>query len=352
MKDNEEMKSAYLEALKKEISLLAPLYMNQEIISLYFGGGTPYLFGAGRFESLFRTLEKHISLTPSCEITIEANPEHVTLQELSALRSLGMNRLSLGVQSFHEEELYFLQRSNTPCSFSNAIQYATQAGFHNLSLDLLYDLPGQTMKSWSDTLQKALSFPISHLSLYNLTIEPHTAFHRKQKEILARMPKEEESLALYQKAEELLYHAGFHQYEISAFARPGARSIHNTGYWTARSYLGFGASASGFYSLIRYTNTSQFTSYLHALSHGCFAFDLVESLAPEDRLKELLAVGLRYFDGISLPVLQQKVGCAIPKETLETLSQLENGGFLHLEPFIQLTERGRLVYDSIASELI
>lgn len=346
------MKSAYLEALKREITLYSPLYLNHDIVSLYFGGGTPYLFGASRFESLLQMLGKYISLSPSCEITIEANPEYVTLQELSALRSLGINRLSLGVQSFHEEELTFLQRAHTESSFSKAIHYATQAGFQNISLDLLYDLPGQTLKSWCDTLQKALTFPISHLSLYNLTIEPHTAFHRKQKELLARMPKEEESLLLYQTAQELLHHADFHQYEISAFARPGARSLHNIGYWTARPYLGFGTSASGFYSLIRYTNKSHFASYVHALSDGYVVFDSVESLAPEDRLKELLAVGLRFFDGVSLPILQQTVGCAISKETQETLSRLENDGFLHVDPFIQLTERGRLVYDSIASELI
>ena len=166
------------------------------------------------------------------------------------------------------------------------------------------------------------------------------------------MPKEEESLLLYQHAQELLKKHGFTQYEISAFAKKGAISFHNIGYWTGRSYLGFGPSASGFYSLIRYTNKSDISSYIQAMANGRFVFDLTEQISKEDRFKELLTVGLRYFDGVSLPLLQQKIGCVIPKETQETLIQLEKDGFITGMPLIQLTERGRLVYDSIASELI
>lgn len=334
----------------REIALYAPLLAEQDIVSLYFGGGTPYLLGAKKVGHVIQEISCLSNLSPSAEITLESNPEQITYEELGSFRSVGINRLSVGVQSFHEKELRLLERPRI--TLSSVMDDIARSGFTNISLDLMYDLPWQTIESWRSTLDRVLSLPITHLSLYNLTIEPKTAFFYKKEKLISKMPSEEQSLLLYQAAVEKLEQAGFMQYEISAFARQGKRSLHNIGYWTARPYLGFGPSASGFYSLIRYTNRSNLREYVHALSENTFVFDSIEQVSKEARLRELLAVGLRYFDGVSLSLLEQVVGAPFSEETTKKLGQLVEDAFLKKNDLFQLTERGKLVYDSIASELI
>ena len=191
------------------------------------------------------------------------------------------------------------------------------------------------------------------MSLYNLTIEPHTHFWRKKEELTSHMPKERESALRYTKTVEMASKYDFEQYELSAFSKKGFSSIHNVGYWTGEPYLGFGPSASSFYSLTRFTAVKDLKKYCYSIKNKEFAFDEVETISKPDRLKELLAVGLRYHPGVDSAQLESIVGDTMPKETIKTLTLLENEGFItKRKNVIQLTQKGRLVYDTVASWII
>lgn len=338
-----------MEALLIEIDYYVPLIANHTLLSCYFGGGTPYLFGPNRIKKILNKFPNaHFQ-----EITLEANPENITKENLDGYYSAGINRLSFGVQSFQQPELDLLGRKHSYKQILDALSTARNSGFSNISIDLIYDLPYQSKKTWFDTLQRALELPVTHMSLYNLTIEPHTQFWRKKEELSSHMPKERESALRYTKTVELASKFGFEQYEISAFAKKGFCSIHNVGYWTGEPYLGFGPSASSFYAQARFTAVKDLKKYCSSIKNKEFIFDEVEVISKPERFKELLAVGLRYHPGVDSAQLESIVGVTMPKETIKTLTLLENEGFISKnENVIQLTKKGRLLYDTIASWII
>lgn len=350
--DQEESKDSLLEAFLQEIQFYAPLIQNHEILSIYFGGGTPYLFGAKRIETVLHALQQ-FAFPSYVECTLEANPEHVTEDELQHLFQAGVNRLSYGVQSFHQKDLDNLGRRCDLKTLAQAIKYATSAGFTNISLDLMYDLFEQTIDSWKQSLEQAISFPITHLSLYNLTIEPHTVFWRKKDALVSRMPTAEQSTKLFETAQEFLAAKKFYQYEISAFAQETYRSIHNIGYWTGRPYLGFGPSASSFYKGIRFANVFDLKKYLYNMRDEKILLEYRDECPKDERLKELIAVGLRYLDGVHLPHLEKITGSTLSSSTKQVLAELEQNELLWINHSkIQLTKRGLLMYDTVASEII
>jgi oxygen-independent coproporphyrinogen-3 oxidase len=323
------------EALQLEWEQQLPLLQDKEIVSIYFGGGTPSLF-SGVGEVLAR-----IPRSPDCEITIEANPEESTLALFTRLRSLGINRLSLGVQSLDDRSLQTLERIHTAAKAKEAIHMAEQAGFTNVTIDLMYDLPGQTEESWRYTLDQLTDLPIHHLSLYNLTIEPHTAFHKRK----VQTPPGELSFRLLTTALEKLEQLGLHRYEISAFAKPGYESRHNLGYWTGRPFLGFGPSAFSFWEGERFRNIANLHKYARALKTGQSPVDFRERLPYPANLKEQLAIHLRVKHGVEAKEW--------PPETLLAIERLKGQGFLKVEEErLKLTERGMLFYDTVATDLI
>ena len=290
----------------------------------------------------------------SCaEITLEANPEQVQVPELQALYDLGINRLSLGVQSFQPDDIQLLQRGHTYLSVQEAIESARKCGFDNISIDLIYDLPNQTQAMWLDNLKKAVELPITHMSLYNLTIEPNTPFWNIKDKLLEKMPGDIESAERFTATSAYLKKSDFIQYEISAFSKARKQSLHNIGYWIGDPYLGFGPSASGFYGLKRYMNVSNLKQYCDSMQHCKLPFNELDESSPEERLRELIAVGLRYFPGVDLIHLKEVTGEFITKETRHILKNLESLDLLSLtESTIQLTERGKVMYDTVASEII
>lgn len=314
-----------------------PLLEGKTITSIYFGGGTPSLFtGIGEI------LER-IPKAPDCEITIEANPEESSLELFQKFRSMGINRLSLGVQSLDDRSLQTLERIHSAEKARQAIFNAQKAGFTNVSIDLMYDLPGQTEESWRYTLDQLPHLPIHHLSLYNLTIEPHTAFHKRKVET----PTGDLSLRFLSAALEKLESLGLKRYEISAFAIPGHESRHNLGYWTARPFLGFGPSAFSYWNGERFRNIANINRYARLLAEGQSPVDFRERLPYPADINELLAVRIRLTEGANLDDFEL---CDQTKASIEKLRQLglvkQNG------PQIQLTERGTLFYDTVASEII
>ena len=326
------------------------LLRGRRVVSVYFGGGTPYIFGASRIGRLLDQVASLCSFFDP-EITIEANPESVGA-EVGDFQRLGINRCSIGVQSFDDADLCFLERPHDAAKAKHAIFDVIAGGITNISIDLMYDLPTQTSLSWRTTLEEAFSLPITHLSAYNLTIEPKTAFYARRDKISASMPRPEASLLLYRDLQRAAKAHHFMQYEISAFCLPEKQSCHNVGYWTGREFLGFGPSAFSFYGGHRFSNVSDIISYCSHQESGTSAVDFVDDLSAIDRLREMIAVGLRMNEGIILADLEARWGCCNDNLTqkLDTLEEI--GLVCRRKGKIFLTSRGRVLYDSVAVELI
>lgn len=306
------------------------------IKSIYFGGGTPSLIAPRLFEKILNA----IPYDPSIEITLEANPENLSKQLLQDFKHAGINRLSIGAQTFDDQLLKILSRTHDAATTIKAIDWAS-ASFDNISIDLMYDLPGQTESSWENTLKIASKQPITHLSLYNLTIEPETVFFKKKKSLTPLLPSPESSLSMYQAASFYLKEKGLIPYEISAFAKNGLYSRHNTGYWTGRKFFGFGPSAYSFWDNFRFQNPPHFTKYKDFILKKEIPYESKDELTPLERQKELLAVELRLFQGVEIERVKEDLNPLIKKGWL----QLKNGR-------ICLTPEGVLFYDSVAIEII
>lgn len=344
--NDESLKSLLMEALALEWQSILPKLAGKRIVSIYFGGGTPTLLGP---EAIHTILEK-IERPQECEITLEANPENVSA--MPAFAAAGINRVSIGVQSLDDSSLMTLERQHNAQTALAAIETTYRAGIKNISIDLMYDLPNQTLESWERTLSHLAALPITHLSLYNLTFEPATVFFKKRKELQPLVPTPDLSLQMLEKAVSHLEKIGLMRYEISAFAKQGFASRHNSGYWTARPFLGLGPSAFSYWEGRRFRNMAHLKNYAAALQRKEAPLDFEETLSPTARLAELLAIELRLTAGVDLPTFQQRHG-PIPPSLLESLLTLHTKGWLQENSSrIQLTETGRLFYDSVGEELV
>lgn len=339
-----------MEGLRREWGLRLPQMLNKQVVSIYFGGGTPALLGAERIGEILAWC------APLCgddiEITLEANPEFIDRELMSAYRAVGINRVSIGVQSLDDTLLKRLTREHDAQSACNAVETTVSAGINNISIDLMYDVPGQTVSSWQETLDRAVQLPITHLSLYNLTIEPHTGFFKKKGDIEKELPDETASLEMYRSAVATLNGAGLQQYEISAFAKERYQSRHNVGYWTARPFLGFGPSAFSYWSGARFRNIANLNRYSNLLLDGATPIDFDEKLDDEARRRELLAINIRLLEGVDIKEFQARHG-PLGSEIIAILERLISEGFVkEREETFSLTEKGILFYDSVATELI
>lgn len=351
----EELVPLYLEALASEWELHKERLAGKQIDSIYFGGGTPSLLPPAAIASAIAAAYTLAAPAPGgVEITLEANPERITPQSMAAFAAAGVNRVSIGVQAFDDAMLRRLGRLHSGEEACDAVLSTAAAGIANISIDLMYDLPEQTMAQWESALDRAILLPITHLSLYNLTIEPNTAFFRK-KELLHRlMPHELLSASLYSSAIERLCAAGFKHYEISAFAKPGCASRHNSGYWSGRQFLGLGPSAFSYWQGNRWRNVASLQKYQAQLAAGLSPIDFDEALSPEARNRELLAIALRLLDGVDLEAFTALHG-ELDEATIESIQQLISLGFLEKCPAtdkLTLTRRGIFCYDAVAVELI
>ena len=347
MVPTKEWEDAYLHSLLKEIDLRIPLFLNRRIVSLYLGGGTPFLLQPKRIQAILDHLPP---LQNDCEITLEANPESTTKDLLIEYRQTGINRLSLGVQSFNDHELKILGRSHRSKDVYRVIDEAISADFSNISIDLMYELVSQTLTFWEHSLLSACRLPLHHISLYNLVVEPNSVWHRKEKAIRIEQPEDEVALEMYKMAIEKTAAHGFTQYEISAFARAGAISKHNVGYWKGREFLGFGPSAFSFFDGKRFSNYSNLKKYCSALEREELAIDFVDETS--DRLREMIAVGLRMTEGVVFSEAEAAWGKG-DADLKDTLAKLTSWGLItNHNGILMLTDQGRVLYDSIASEII
>lgn len=354
--DAENAKDVLLDALLREWQQWSKRIAKQDrLASLYFGGGTPSLMGPARVARLISEIPSAFAnIADDIEITLEANPEEASLSLMQEYAQAGVNRISFGVQAFDDAMLCTLQRRHSAAKAVDAVHVTRDAGIDNISIDLMYDLPGQTLKQWKASLDTACTLPVTHLSLYNLTIEPKTAFWRKRQQLESQRPPSETSLAMYEMAMEILPKAGFQQYEISAFARQGSTSRHNTGYWTARPFIGLGPSAYSFWEGLRFHNVAHLKKYCTAISQQQSTIDVTDELDANARRRELLVIALRLLDGVNIETFQQCHG-ALDHATVSTLHALQKAELLANDSDAnvwKLTHRGILLYDTIAAELI
>lgn len=348
--DKDPFKVQFLKSLKQEWNHWLPFLQDKTISTVYFGGGTPALLGPPAIGEILNWIKPFIS--DKAEITLEANPENISQDLMKSYAETGINRVSIGIQTLDPHLLKVLERTHSAEKSIQAVMMTTEAGISNVTIDLMYDLPGQTLAIWKNTLSEIRKLPITHLSLYNLTIEPHTVFF-KHKEILQKqLPDPESSLKMYEMAIELLSESGLKQYEISAFAKEGYYSRHNVGYWTGRPFLGMGPSAFSYWHGKRFSNVANLNKYSKALDEGRSPVDFEEGLEPESRIRELLAVQLRMISGVDMAAFQERYG-KLDAEVLLTLGKLSEQGLLEMgDSRARLTSKGVLFYDSVASEIV
>lgn len=345
-----EERDAFVRTLAKE---LAFRHNDAPISTLYFGGGTPSQLDDEEMEAVFSAIHRHCVLSPHAEITFEANPDDISQQKVAQLRQLGVNRISLGVQSFDDTRLSFLNRRHTAQQALDAIDILRTKGIENISIDLIFGLPGQQLADWNKELAQAFELPITHLSAYSLMYEKGTPLYYARERGAVKECDEETSLSMFQKLCTSAQCAGFEQYEISNFARPGYRSRHNSSYWHGIPYLGLGPGAHSYDGKnCRRVNDYSLRRYMEAGRAKTFADvpHTLEKLSADECYDELICTRLRTCEGLSL----QEVPASRRSALLRMARPHIDGGRLELDAdnHLRFTASGIFVSDDVMSDLM
>ncbi|AIF88524.1 TPA: radical SAM family heme chaperone HemW [Streptococcus agalactiae] len=339
---------AYLQALIREFRS----YDITELRTLYIGGGTPTSISAVQLDYLLTELSRDLNLNTLEEFTIEANPGDLTVDKIEVLQKSAVNRVSLGVQTFNDKHLKRIGRSHNEVQIYSTIDALKTAGFQNISIDLIYALPGQTMDDVRSNVAKALSLNIPHLSLYSLILEHHTVFMNKMRRGKLHLPTEDLEAEMFEYIISEMERNGFEHYEISNFTKPGFESRHNLMYWDNVEYYGVGAGASGYLDGIRYRNRGPIQHYLKGVSEGNARLS-EEVLSKNEMMEEELFLGLRKKKGVSIGKFEQKFGTSFEKRYGQIVQELQSDGLLkENNGFIQMTKKGLFLGDTVAEKFI
>lgn len=339
---------AYLEHLIQETRS----YEIGKLRTLYIGGGTPTALSAQQLAYLLTELPKVMDLSEVEEFTIEANPGDLDPDKIAVLKNSRVNRVSLGVQTFDNKMLKKIGRSHQEQDIYDNIRHLKQAGFDNISIDLIYALPGQTMEQVKENVAKAIDLDIPHMSLYSLILENHTVFMNRMRRGKLPLPKEELEAEMFEYIIEELEKAGFEHYEISNFSKPGFESRHNLVYWDNAEYYGLGAGASGYVDGIRYKNHGPIRHYLEAVEAGK-ARITEEHLTLEEKMEEELFLGLRKKTGVSKARFEEKFGISFDQRYGEVVASLtEQGLLVPDDKQVRMTKRGLFLGDTVAEKFI
>ena len=339
-------KNELLTALLKETELQKDYLANEIVETVYFGGGTPSMLQISDLSLQIDKIKKTYNVLENAEVTLEANPDDITEEKLIGWKEIGINRLSIGVQSFFEEDLLWMNRAHNAQQAIGNLQLAIQL-FDNITIDLIYGHPLLTDEKWKQNVEKVIALNIPHISCYALTVEPKTPLQKliteKKKENVQQEKQAEQFLLLMQWLEE----TGYEHYEISNFSKPGFRSKHNSSYWQGKKYLGLGPSAHSFNGVSRQWNISNNNVYIESLSKNEIPFEK-EQLTPSQQLNEYIMTSLRTMEGLDL----EKIPEAMSYE-LKTTSKkfIESGKLISKENRLILTREGKLFADGIAAEL-
>ncbi len=342
-----------IHALKKEITLSHESnFAKDEIIeTIYFGGGTPSLLDKRDTEELLFTIKNNHSISSSAEVTLEANPDDITVEKLNQWNDAGINRLSIGIQSFKEKDLQWMNRAHNNLQALECVLLAKEAGFNNFSADLIYGIPGLTDEEWRQNVQQLIQLNVPHIACYALTVEPNTALKKmivlKKKEDINTDQQARQFLLLIQWMKE----AAYEHYEISNFAKPGFRSRHNSSYWQGKSYIGIGPSAHSYNGTARKWNIANNALYIQSIKNNLIPFE-EEILTNSQSLNEYIMTSLRTAEGLDLNFVRDRF-------SISERNRIENGIKNYLdrslmtrkEQNLVLTDEGKLFADGIASDL-
>lgn len=339
----EEMIGAIMTELKNRRE-----YISEDIATIYFGGGTPSLLSSSQLDQLLDTIIENFNVDQNAEVTLEANPEDLSGSYLQAIRSIGINRLSIGIQTFDDERLKWMNRIHDSQQAKIAYEHARIAGFENISLDLIYALPDHGEIKWEEDLATAIELSPEHLSLYGLTIEPQTVFGKWELEHKVIQVPENDAARQYLLAIEYLQGHGYLQYEVSNFGKKDFYSRHNTAYWHGENYLGIGPGAHSFNGSSRQFNIRNNAKYLKAIRENATYFES-ENLSTVQRMNEQILTQLRTANGLNLQALEKQSGIRLDQSHAEFIQKMELEDMIVLDGhFLRLKPHGFLVADEIA----
>lgn len=339
-----------VEAIIKEIDLTRGK-KNRLITTIYFGGGTPSMLLRKELRALMDVVRAKFQIQPGAETSFEVNPDNMNEDTVPFWREQGINRLSIGIQSFRDEDLQWMNRAHTATEALNGLELIRKHGFNNFSIDLIYGVPGLDDKAWQANLERAIRLEVPHISAYALTVEPKTALQTMIGQGKKAPVDADQQARQFLMAMDMLGAAGYEHYEISNFAKPGMRSQHNSAYWEAVPYFGFGPGAHSFDGFTRYWNVSNNARYINALMQGIIPYEQ-EELTPNQQLNEYLMTALRTIEGIDLPQVVQKWGEAARSQIMTNIKkQLDQGLVTVSGDRICLTREGKLFADGIAADL-
>ncbi len=328
------------------------LNKDYSVRTIYLGGGTPSILPLDDLEDIIETIFKLVKVEEDFEFTIEVNPGTIDREKLKEYRNFGINRISIGIQSLNDEELKVLGRIHSSKEALEALDMAISVGFENINADLIYGIPNQTLESWRDTLGKTLKREeLTHISIYGLMYEPGTPLYKALINGKIEPMSEDIEVEVFNVAQEILSKYGFIWYEISNYAKKGYECRHNLTYWRGENYLGFGPSAHSLIGNIRYSNTPNIKAYVELLLNNKTPKIWEEKLSPLEKAKELVILGLRLREGISLGVVYKRTGINIEGIFSESIKKLVSQGLLYKrEDRIALTEKGRLLGNLVFEE--
>lgn len=349
------LKGRYLTALERELAMLAadPLLAGKPLVSVFLGGGTPSLLDAGELARLLAVVRDLFRLQQGAEITVECNPGTLDAGKLAALRQGGVNRISLGLQAVQDRLLQVMGRDHTFRDFLEAYEMVRRAGFDNVNVDLIFGLPGQSLADWAESLDTVIRLEAEHVSCYGLELHEGTPFHRWWREGRLALPGEDAERAMFDLARERLAAAGYEAYEISNFARPGFRSVHNQVYWLNGSYLGAGPGAWSYWRGERRRNRLQPAAYADAVLAGCLPVDRREPVDVDLERRETMILGLRLAEGVDCHRFAARFGMT-PEEAFpeEIASLLRDGWLVREDGRLRLSEPAIPVANSVLEHFV
>ena len=347
-----ELKSQYIRALCRELTERKEYLKGEAVETIYFGGGTPSQLSEEDFKEVFKTIEQVYGMREATEITLEANPDDLTEEYIGMLHTLPFNRISMGIQTFDDATLHLLNRRHNATQAIEAVKRCRQAGFQNISIDLIYGLPGETEQRWAQDLQQAVSLDVEHISAYHLIYEEGTPLYKMLQQHSVSQVDEDSSLNFFSTLIDTLSAAGYEHYEISNFCKPGMYSRHNTSYWQGICYLGCGPSSRSFNGDSREWNVASLNQYLSSIEQGQRQHE-TEQLNTQTRYNEYIITGLRTMWGISTEALKKKFGDRLWKYCLEQAKPYLGNGKLELHnDRLKLTREGIFISDGIMSDLL
>ncbi len=349
---------SYINSLVKELEIQSknPFWSGRTVRTIFFGGGTPSLFHTGSYEKILRAVSQFFPMDDYAEISIEANPENITATKAKELRASGINRLSLGVQSFNGDILKRLGRRHTGEDAGRSVIRGKEAGFQNISLDLMFGVPDQSVEAFADDISHAISIEIPHVSIYSLTIEEGTPFYRDVRRKKMILPDEETVIEMIDYAVEALSKAGLARYEISNFASSGHEALHNLAYWNQEDYLGLGAGAHSYCGFsdsnscfgTRWANFAVPSKYSQSIENHKSAESWKETLSRDAARGEFFMLGLRKINGVRLSSYAEKFGTELGSDYQGVLEMLLESEFITIQDdFLHLTKKGFRLADSV-----